>query len=94
MASPLRRSERIAKQPISTVRASKKGDMLVMRKLGECVASEPPAVNDQDLAVVFTGPLNSDYFSAMRDILPGARALSDAELMAAVRQATSANRVV
>jgi hypothetical protein len=68
--------------------------MLIMRKLGERVASEPPAANDQDLAAVFTRPLNSDYFSAMRDILLAARVLSDAELMAVACQATSANRVV
>jgi hypothetical protein len=42
-----------------------------------------------NLAAVFAGPVNSYYFSEMRDILPAARALSDAELMAAARQATS-----
>jgi hypothetical protein len=46
-ASPLHRSARIAKQPTSTVHASKKGEMLIMRKLGALAAPESSVANDQ-----------------------------------------------
>jgi hypothetical protein len=46
--------------------------------------------SDQELAAVFKGPVDKDYFDALRDIFPTARALSDADLMAAACQANSA----
>jgi hypothetical protein len=96
-ASATRRSSRLAKLTLnSTVRASKKGEVLLMRKLDklsmrptedpEAAAAE--TATDQGLAAVFArpGPIDKEYFVAFRDLLPTARALSDADLMAAVRQ--------
>jgi hypothetical protein len=39
------------------------------------------------LAPVFTGPLDAQYFAALRDIFPAAKALSDADLLAATQAA-------
>ncbi|CAO2211314.1 unnamed protein product [Urochloa humidicola] len=80
----LRRSGRLASQPLnSMVRPSKKGGILVMRKLGLWPADEQSTGGMQsELRAVFTGPLDSTHFSAIRDMFPAARALSDADLMA------------
>jgi hypothetical protein len=64
--------------------------MLIMRKLGALAAPESSVANDQELAAIFSGPLDADFFSAMRDMFPAARALSDANLMAVARQANGA----
>jgi hypothetical protein len=39
------------------------------------------------LAPVFTGPLDAQYCAALRDIFPAAKALSDADLLAATQAA-------
>ncbi|CAN6331390.1 unnamed protein product [Urochloa humidicola] len=71
--SALRRSSRLASKPLNaSVRASKKGEVLVMRKLGLC---DPGDVNPPDtrvLASVFHGPLDTTHFASLRDIFPAA----------------------
>jgi hypothetical protein len=86
------RSSRLDKDTMkSTVRASKKGEVLLMRRLGKLdkrgsSPSEEPqdtvASADQGLAEVFAGPVDAEDFAAFRDIFLAARALSDADLMA------------
>ncbi|CAO2162882.1 unnamed protein product [Urochloa humidicola] len=82
-----RRSERLANQPLnSTVRPSKKGEVLVMHKLGLCQADGLALGQSRpQLASVFRGPLDAQTFAAIRDIFPAARALLDSELMAAIQ---------
>ncbi|CAO2186369.1 unnamed protein product [Urochloa humidicola] len=86
-----RRSERLANQPLnSSVRASKKGEVLVMRKLGLCQAEGATILGlKPELKAIFTGPLDKTHFAAIRDIFPAANALSDADLMALATQATA-----
>ncbi|CAO2161977.1 unnamed protein product [Urochloa humidicola] len=86
--TPLRRSKRLTNQPLnSTVRASKKGEVLVMRKLG-LLPDDPSGTGPlhPELASVFRGPLDTSSFAAMRDMFPAARALSDADLRAVAMQ--------
>jgi hypothetical protein len=104
-ASATRRSSRLAKLSAnSTVRASKKGEVLLMRKLDKLSTrpTEDPEASvadattaDRGLAAVFTGPesVDKEYFAAFRDLFPAARALSDADLMVAVRQVNNASYV-
>ncbi|CAN6202321.1 unnamed protein product [Urochloa humidicola] len=81
-----RRSERLANEPLNaSVRPSKKGEVMVMRKLG-LYPSGDQGEPRQELKGVFTGPLDTHSFSAIRDIFPAAHALSGAELMAAAMQ--------
>ncbi|CAN6356795.1 unnamed protein product [Urochloa humidicola] len=87
-ATPPRRSVRLANQPLnSTVRASKKGEVLVLRKLG-LLSGDPTGAGSlhPELASVFRGPLDTSTFAAMRDMFPAARALSDADLRAVAMQ--------
>jgi hypothetical protein len=104
-SSATRRSSRLAKLSAnSTVRASKKGEVLLMRKLDKLSTrptKDPEAsaadatTADRGLAAVFAGPesVDKEYFSAFRDLFPAARALSDADLMAAVRQVNNVSYV-
>jgi hypothetical protein len=50
---------------------------------------------DQGLDAVFAGPgpIDKEYFTTFRDLLPAARALSDADFMAAVRQVNNTGSV-
>nr|CAB3450654.1 unnamed protein product [Digitaria exilis] len=73
------------------VRASKKGEVLLSRKLG--LAPPEGAGADQqrpNLAAIFKGPMDDHYFAAMRDLFPAAQVLYDAELMAAAMEANGA----
>ncbi|CAN6174394.1 unnamed protein product [Urochloa humidicola] len=80
-----RRSGRLDVQALNnTVRPSKKGEVLVMRKLGLCAPNDMP--NEEELKAVFTGPLDANHFASIRDIFPAAQALSDADLMAVAMQ--------
>ncbi|CAN6172135.1 unnamed protein product [Urochloa humidicola] len=89
-STALRRSTRLAAKPLnSSVRASKKGEVLVMRKLGICM-NDDDSGQRQQLAEVFRGPLDTSHYASLRDIFPAARALSDAELHAAAMQASQA----
>jgi hypothetical protein len=103
--SATRRSSRLAKLSTnSTVRASKKGEVLLMRKLDklstrptedlEASAADATTTN-WGLAAVFAGPesVDKEYFAAFRDLFPPARALSDADLMSAVRQVNNVSYV-
>jgi hypothetical protein len=83
----------------STVCASKKGEVLLMRKLGNL--GQCPNDNHQDafvaattvdegLTEVFTGPVDEEYFSAFRDIFLAVQALTDADFMVAVKQVNNA----
>ncbi|CAL4946299.1 unnamed protein product [Urochloa decumbens] len=84
-----RRSGRLAVQALnSNVRPSKKGEVLVMRKLGLCTADGPSA--GQKFGTMFHDTPDPNTFAAIRDIFPTARALTDADLMAAARQVNSA----
>ncbi|CAO2166201.1 unnamed protein product [Urochloa humidicola] len=90
-ATPVRRSARLANEVLnSTVRASKKGEVLVMRKLGLCPEDPTAGQPRQELAAVFKGPLDASSFAALRDIFPAANALTDADLMALGTQLTGA----
>ncbi|CAN6230292.1 unnamed protein product [Urochloa humidicola] len=83
-----RRSTRLAGKTLnSSVRASKKGEVLVKRKLGLC---SDDGSSEQELASVFRGPLETSHYASLRDIFPAARALSDTELVAAAMQASQA----
>jgi hypothetical protein len=66
----------------------RKLDKLSMRPTEDPEAAAAETTTDQGLAAVFArpGPIDNEYFVAFRDLLPAARALSDADLMAAVRQ--------
>jgi hypothetical protein len=86
------------------MRASKKGKVLLMRKLDKLsmrptedpeVVAANTTVADKGLAVVFAGPepVDKEYFTTFRDLFPAARALSDADLTAAVRQVNNASSV-
>jgi hypothetical protein len=87
------------------VGASKKGEVLLMRKPdklstrhteGHAVAAQDATAADQGLAAVFAGPepVDKEFFGAFRDLFPaGGRALSDADLMAAVRQVNNVSPV-
>ncbi|CAN6330762.1 unnamed protein product [Urochloa humidicola] len=83
-----RRSQRLANQPLnSMVRPSKKGEALVMHKLGLCqVDGSAPGQPRPQLASVFQGSLDAQTFAAIRDIFPAARTLSDSDLMAAIQE--------
>ncbi|CAN6345196.1 unnamed protein product [Urochloa humidicola] len=86
-----RRSSRLASKPLNTtVRASKKGEVLVLRKLGLRPDDDNSTDTSRQLASVFHGPLDTTHFVSLRDIFPAARALSDMELMAAAAQASQA----
>ncbi|CAN6344276.1 unnamed protein product [Urochloa humidicola] len=90
-ATAPRRSSRLANKPLNaTVRPSKKGEVLVLRKLGFNPGNENTDEVRQQLAAVFHGPLELPHYESLRDIFPAARALSDAELMAAAAQASQA----
>lgn len=83
-AKSVRRSARLANQPLnSTVRASKKGEVLVLRKLGLLTndTRQDGEFCQKELASIFTGPLDDHYFQALRDIIPAAQALSDADII-------------
>jgi hypothetical protein len=73
----------------------RKLDKLSMRPTEDPEAAAAETATDQGLAAVFAGPgpIDKEYFAAFRDLLPAARALSDANLMAAVRQVNSAGFV-
>jgi hypothetical protein len=60
----------------------RKLDKLSMRPTEDTEASAAEAtIADQGLAAVFAGPgpIDKEYFSAFRNLLPAARALSDAD---------------
>nr|CAB3473886.1 unnamed protein product [Digitaria exilis] len=61
--------------------ASKKGEMLVMRKVGLAPPESAIVVGEKqpELAAIFKGPLDGHYFAIMPDLLPAAQALSDAD---------------
>nr|CAB3483111.1 unnamed protein product [Digitaria exilis] len=73
--------------PILWFSPPKKGEVIRSRKLG-LAPPEGAVANDQrpELAVIFKGPLDDDYFTAMCDLFPVAQALSDAESMAAAME--------
>nr|TKW15366.1 hypothetical protein SEVIR_5G233400v2 [Setaria viridis] len=78
-----RRSGRLANQALnSTVRPSKKGEILVMKKLG-VVPREQDAeqVSTAEFDKFLHSTMQPKHFAALRDIFPAANALSDDELM-------------
>nr|CAB3498747.1 unnamed protein product [Digitaria exilis] len=89
-AKSLRRSTRLADQPLnSTVRASKKGEVLLMRRLGlHAKDDHRGSERSKELASIFKGPLDDHYFAALRDIIPAARALSDTDILDAAALAS------
>ena len=83
-----RRSNRIANQPLnSSVRPSKRGEVVLMRKLG-ILADGDPVTNDAKtkLDKLFDKPLEKKQLDAIRDLFPVAQALSDEELSTAAMQ--------
>lgn len=91
-ASTPRRSGRLANQALnSTVRPSKKGEILVMKKLGIVPREQD---TEQVSAAEFDRFLRSTmqprHFAALRDIFPAANTLSDDELMRITSQAGGA----
>jgi hypothetical protein len=92
-------SSRLANQPLNaTMRASKKGEVLLMCKLGKL--GSRPSEDPQDAATaasaadhglvkkIFYGSVNKEDFDALRDLFPGARSLSDADFMAQANNAS------
>jgi hypothetical protein len=85
----------------ATVRASKKGEVLLMRKLGEL--GPRPVEDPQDAATtvdaadqglakkIFSGTVDKEEFDALHDLFPTALSLSDADFMAMVGLARQAN---
>jgi hypothetical protein len=74
----------------------RKLDKLSMRPTDDTEAATVEATTtDQGLAAVFAvpGPIDKEYFAAFRDLLPAARAFSDADFMAAVRQVNNTGSV-
>jgi hypothetical protein len=74
----------------------RKLDKLSMRSTDDTEAATAEATAaDQGLAAVFAGPgpIDKEYFAAFRDLLPAARALSDADFMAAIRQVNNTGSV-
>jgi hypothetical protein len=70
-------------------------DKLSTRPTEDPEAAAADTTTDRGLAAVFAGPepVDKEYFAAFRDLFPAARALSDADLMAAVRQVNNASSV-
>nr|CAB3463346.1 unnamed protein product [Digitaria exilis] len=88
----LRRSGRLASQPLNlTVRPSKKGEILAMKKLGflEAGSNNNGDIDDarKEFDRFFGEVTDIKNFPPLRNLLPAARGLSDDELMAAARQA-------
>ncbi|KAG2590488.1 hypothetical protein PVAP13_5NG059740 [Panicum virgatum] len=81
-----RRSSRIANQN-SAVRPSKRGEAVLMRKLG--VLPDGHQVTDEarnKYCKLFDKPLSNKHLAAIRDLFPAAQALSDEVLSAAAMQ--------
>jgi hypothetical protein len=74
----------------------RKLDKLSTRPTEDLEASAADATTTNwGLAAVFAGPesVDKEYFAAFRDLFPPARALSDADLMSAVRQVNNVSYV-
>jgi len=83
-----RRSNRIANQPLnSSVRPSKRGEVVLMRKL-DILADGDLVTNDAKtkLDKLFDKPVEKKQLDAIRDLFPAAQALSDEELSTAAMQ--------
>lgn len=88
-APSTRRSERLANQSLNlTVRPSKKGEVLAMKRLG-FLGNEGNNLEQcrKEFDLFFTKLVDIKNFPAIRDLLPAARELSDEELLAAAHQA-------
>nr|CAB3470701.1 unnamed protein product [Digitaria exilis] len=88
----LRRSGRLASQPLNlTVRPSKKGEILAMKRLGflEATTNNNGNIDDarKEFDRFFKEIVDTKNFPALRDLLPAARELNDDEPMTAARQA-------
>nr|CAB3495640.1 unnamed protein product [Digitaria exilis] len=87
-----RRSDRLASNPLNlTVRPSRKGEVLAMKRLGflgsQTRDDSIVEAARKEYHQFFTETMDISNFPALRDLLPAARALPDDELMAAVRHA-------
>lgn len=91
----LRRSHIIARNECtSTVRPSKRGEVLLIRKLGIAPADTPISKENQEAyEQLFRRPLSADHLAAIRDLFPAAQALSDSDHAAALLQAGEEARV-
>nr|TKV92775.1 hypothetical protein SEVIR_9G182400v2 [Setaria viridis] len=87
--SQTRRSSRLAAQPLNTaVRASKKGEILAMKKLGIITQDHEAAqITDKDLDRFLVSTMQPRHFAALRDIFPAANGLTDQELLLLTSQA-------
>ncbi|KAF8733313.1 hypothetical protein HU200_014917 [Digitaria exilis] len=88
-----RRSSRLASQPINlTVRPSKKGEILAMKRLGFLDTNTGGNNIDtarKEFTRFFNDIVDIKNFPALRDLLPAARGLDDEELMATIQQASA-----
>jgi hypothetical protein len=81
------------------VRASEKGEVLLMCKMGKRPTEDPKAAaaavttGDQGLAEVFARLVDTEDFTTFRNVFPKVCALAHADLLAADRQATNASGV-
>lgn len=81
----LRRSDRLAKEALNmTVRPSKKGEILAMKRLG--FTGNAGGKARKEFQRFFGGIVDIQNFPALRDLFPAARELSDEELLAAVQE--------
>lgn len=82
----LRRSGRLAQGNLNTVRPSKRGEVLMMRKMGilkegELVTDEAKRAYEQ----IFNKPLSKKHLTAITELFPAAGCLSDEELTSTLR---------
>lgn len=88
-APKLRRSGRLAQETLNlTVRPSKKGEILAMKRLG-FIGKGGCSIDDarREFERFFSKIVDIQNLPALRDLFPAARELSDEELLAAARQA-------
>lgn len=82
-----RRSTRIAKlHGTSTVRPSKRGEALMMRKLG--VLPQTGLVTQEERKAyreLVEAPLSKNHIAAIRELFPAANALTDVEVLTALQ---------
>lgn len=91
MAQTPRCSKRLAAQPLNmAIRASKKGEVLAMKKLGIITHDhEAGQVTDKEFDKFLVTTMQPCHFAALRDIFSTANNLTDEELLQITSQAGS-----
>lgn len=89
-SSILRQSRQITEiDEVCNVRPSKKGEVLLMKKLGIVPPCAPNTKESQEAyAELFDHPLSEPHLATIRVLFPAAETLSDEELATAIIQAS------